>query len=165
MNHAELLKTRPVGDIDDASVKKITETLNHILANEYALFTKTLNYHWNVTGPRFHSLHTFLDGQYRELLEIMDSLAERVRVLDATPYGTVKKMLAEMDLHEKSGKEHSANEMLKNLFSDNIKIQTLMKEAISHEDLFSQDPGTQDFLVGLLKQHEKMSWMLKSHLD
>ena len=70
-NHAT---TRPVGIVKEEEVKETKDFLNHLLANEYALFTKTLNYHWSVTGPRFKSLHTFLEGHYESLLAMIVSM-------------------------------------------------------------------------------------------
>lgn len=151
--------------MDETCLKEISKALNHILANEYALFTKTLNYHWNITGPRFHSLHTFLESEYNTLLRSMDSIAERVRVLGETPCSTVKEMMEHMDLNEKNGRDLSANEMLRNLLGDHQKIQTLIHETLEKDGLFDRDPGTEDFLTALLQTHEKDSWMLKSHLD
>lgn len=151
-------------EIRSETQKKNVDFLNHLLATEFGLFTKTLNYHWNVTGPRFHSLHKFLETQYNELLEVMDSVAERVRVLGSTPISTVKGMKKEMDLNERSGKNLSANEMLQDLLDVNVEIIESIKDVVSLEGRFKKDPGTEDFLVGLLKKHEETSWMLKSHL-
>lgn len=156
---------RPVTDLDDTTATTITAALNNLLANEYALFTKTLNYHWNITGPRFHSLHNFLEGHYKGLLDVMDDIAERVRILGETPHSTVKEMSQEMDISERNGKGLSSSEMLNDLLTANMKIQSFIKETVSNEDLFKKDPGTEDFLVGLIQKHETMSWMLKSHLD
>ncbi len=69
--------------------KTISHTLNVLLADEYVLFTKTYNYHWNVKGSHFHDLHKMLEEQYRELLEIVDEVAERVRALGAPSFGTL----------------------------------------------------------------------------
>lgn len=138
--------------------------LNTILANEFSLFTKTLNYHWNITGPRFHSLHTFLEGHYRELLEIMDSVAERVRILDERPIGTIKQMYTETELHDSTEKPLLAEDMLKNLLKDHQLIKSQVKEVLADESLFKNEAGTHDFLVSLLQKHEMMAWMLKSHL-
>ncbi len=168
MKNFDHANTRPVGRIDDADVKTSTEFLNHILANEYALFTKTLNYHWTVTGPRFKSLHTFLEGHYESLLAMMDGLAERVRVLGETPIGTVKEMKSAMDVDEITGKKLSANEMLADLYSTHMNIQESIKSFVTAKDnekVFASDPGTEDHLVGVLQKHEMMSWMIKSHLD
>ncbi len=159
------ISKRPVTHMNENNIKETSKALNHLLANEYALFTKTLNYHWNITGPRFHSLHTFLEAQYNTLLGSMDAIAERVRVLGETPCSTVKEMMEQMDLNERNGKNMSASEMLQNLLGDHQKIQSLIHDTLEKEGLFDSDPGTEDFLTALLQTHEKDSWMLKSHLD
>lgn len=144
--------------------KQIVSALNSVLANEYALFTKTLNYHWNVTGPRFHSLHTFLEGHYRDLLLTMDEVAERVRILGDHPISTIRGMYSAMELQDGSEKKISAEDMLTNLLNDHQTIQVQLKEIVSDQTLFAKDPGSADMLTGMLQKHEKMSWMLKSHL-
>ncbi|MAZ47389.1 MAG: DNA starvation/stationary phase protection protein [Halobacteriovoraceae bacterium] len=156
---------RPIANLNKETAGTTTKALNTLLANEYAVFTKTLNYHWNVTGPRFHSIHNFLETQYRDLLEIMDNIAERVRIIGETPISTVEKMKAAMDIDETNGEALGSNEMLDDLLFSHMKIQTHLKEVITNDKLFENDPGTEDFLVGLLQKHESMSWMLKSHLD
>jgi starvation-inducible DNA-binding protein len=159
-------QSRPVGGIDKKAAEEISSFLNSTLSNEYALFTKTLNYHWNVTGPRFHSIHNFLEGHYKTLLGVMDTMAERVRILDERPISTVAGMLSESTVHEINGKELSGHEMLHDLFSTHLNIQNAIKSFLDKEaDLFRFDPGTEDMLVGMLQQHEEMSWMIKSHLD
>jgi starvation-inducible DNA-binding protein len=157
-------KVRPVGDVSDTTNAQVTVALNGILSNEFALFTKTLNFHWNITGPRFHSLHIFLEEHYKSLLEIMDETAERIRVLGERPLSTIKEMYAETDIKE-STEEPIAKEMLGILLKDHLIIQKQIKEAVQKEENFEQDPGSQDFLIGLLQKHEKMSWMLNSHLE
>ena len=156
---------RPVGSIDENSVKKTCEFLNTLLANEFTLFTKTLNYHWNVTGPRFHSLHVFLEEQYNELLTVMDEVAERVRVLGETPISTVNGMNQAKVLSEKNGNNLSSNDMLQDLLTSNIRIQDDIREFVCDREELKRDPGTEDFLIALLQKHEMKSWMLKSHLD
>ena len=155
---------RPVGNLAESNIKLNTEFLNGLLANEYPLFTKTLNYHWNVTGPRFHSIHNFLEDQYNTLLAQMDDIAERVRVLGETPLGTVNEMNSKMDLDEKNGKELSSSQMLEDLYLSHMKIHEETRGFLKEMDS-ADDPGTEDFLVGVLKSHQMMSWMLKSHLD
>ena len=165
MNTERMLNYRPVGDIDRTTAETIAKFLNHTLANEYALFTKTLNYHWNITGPRFHSIHNFLEGQYKNQLKVMDDIAERVRVLDETPISTVSKMSETHDILEVNGQNLSSNDMLLDLFGTNLKIQDNMKNFIKENgEILKEDPVTEDFIIGLLGDHEKVSWMLKSHL-
>lgn len=157
--------TRPIGTFDESSIKKSCEFMNELLADEFTLFTKTLNYHWNVTGPRFHSIHKFLETQYNELLVVMDDIAERVRILGERPVSTVKGMTKNRNLKEEDRESMSSNDMLYDLLSAHIQIQNEIKEFVSDETIFKKDPGTEDFLVGLLQKHEMNSWMLKSHLD
>ncbi len=142
----------------------IVTCLNGVLANEYVLFTKTLNYHWNITGPRFHSLHTFLEGQYRQLLEVMDEVAERVRIFDQRPISTIKGMYSHMEIKDGQDKVPNAETMLQNLMEDHVTIQNQLKEIVMDKNKCATDPGTEDLLVGLLRKHEMMSWMLRSHI-
>lgn len=148
------------------SSKDVVESLNHVLANEYSLFTKTLSYHWNITGPRFHSLHVFLGDQYNQLLVMMDEVAERVRMLNERPLSTIKGMYATMEIKDGQEKDKtlSAEMMLENLAKDHSTIQGQIKEILMDSKKFSDDPGSQDLLTDVLRKHEKMSWMLHSHL-
>jgi starvation-inducible DNA-binding protein len=142
----------------------VVTCLNGVLANEYALFTKTLNYHWNITGPRFHSLHKFLEGQYRELLEVMDEVAERVRILDERPISTIKGMYSHMEIKDGQEKAPNAETMLQNLMEDHETIQKRLKEIVTDKSKRETDPGTEDMFISLLRKHETMSWMLRSHI-
>ncbi len=140
---------------------EVIESLNHILANEFTLFTKTLNYHWNVTGPRFHSLHEFFEEQYKELLTIMDDVAERVRILGESPVSTLREMRSDNTIIETPGKFMSADKMINDLLAGHVEIQRQIQNAVELKEI---DVGTEDFLIGLLQTHQKFSWMLKSHL-
>lgn len=140
---------------------EVIEGLNHILANEFTLFTKTLNYHWNVTGPRFHSLHEFFEEQYKELLGIMDDVAERVRVLGESPVSTLREMRSDNTIIETPGKFMSADKMINDLLAGHVEVQRQIQNAVELKEI---DVGTEDFLIGLLQTHQKFSWMLKSHL-
>src|SRR5690606_28829488 len=94
-------KTQPLRSIQpEPSVadRETVEHMNSLLANEFSLFTKTLNYHWNVTGPHFLAIHKFLDDHYHSLLEVMDETAERIRALGGFPIGTIKEFHREMSL-------------------------------------------------------------------
>ena len=164
MEDPNLLTKRPVGSISHADAKMNAAALNSLLANEFTLFTKTLNYHWNVTGPRFHSLHNFLEEQYHELLEVMDRIAERVRVLDEVPINTVEKMNSCKEIKENNGSSLTSSQMMEDLLQTNLYIQESIKNTVSSNKHLGKDPGTEDFLVGLLQKHEMISWKMKSHL-
>jgi starvation-inducible DNA-binding protein len=143
----------------------LIEFLNTLLADEYTTFTQTLNYHWNMTGPQFHSLHLFLGEQYRAQLDIMDEVAERVRVLGHYPLSTVTEMVAERTLSEKSEKDLNSQQMLAALYEDHLNIQMRIRDFLNKEETLEKDPGTQDFLISVLKRHEMVGWKLKSHLQ
>lgn len=147
--------------------QKIADILNEILSNEFAVFTMTLNYHWNITGPRFYSLHKFLEDEYRNLLEMMDELAERIRAINGRPLGTVKEMERLMTVKENFDRSLSADQMIEGLLADHSNICQQIQNHLNDEsiDWESEDIGTQDLLVDLLKRHEKTCWMLNSHLQ
>lgn len=150
-----------VTDVESKVSSEVIESLNHILANEFTLFTKTLNYHWNVTGPRFHSLHEFFEKQYKDLLQQMDEVAERVRMLGESPVSTLREMRSDNTIIETPGKFLSADKMINDLLAGHMEVQRQIQNAL---DLKELDVGTDDFLNGLIREHEKASWMLKSHL-
>jgi starvation-inducible DNA-binding protein len=163
---SEAFKLSAVGKMPKKSSQesKAISLLNDLLANEYTLFTKTLNYHWNITGPNFVSLHKLLDEQYHQLLEILDQVAERIRILGAHPISTIKEMQKETSLSENPGDLPAAEEMIEELFRDNLFVQQQIKSFLKNDKILESDPGTEDFLINLLRKHEMSSWILKSHL-
>lgn len=145
---------------------QITHVLNDLLANEFGLFTKTLNYHWNITGPRFHTLHVFLEEHYKALLIVLDDVAERVRILGGRPLSTMREFKSTMAIDEAPGEYPSADQMLADLMGDHEMIQKEIKGILTkYDDDLEDEPGIQDFLVDVLKQHEKFAWMLRAHLE
>lgn len=141
------------------------QILNRLLADEYVLYTKTRNYHWNVTGPDFSEMHKFFEAQYEELDDFIDEIAERARALGGRALGTLKEFLQETTLHEAPGSYPPAEKMLAGLLEDHEAIiQSLRKDLAVCMDKF-KDAGTSDFLTGLMEKHEKMAWMLRSYLE
>ncbi len=166
MTDLKITKSKPVTGITDVDGRKLSDFLNHLLADEYILFTKTLNYHWNITGPRFHSIHTFLEDRYKDSIKIMDTIAERVRILDERPISTMSSIVKTSKIHEVNGSAYSSNEMLADLFETQLEIQSSIKEFLSSNTiLMEKDPVSEDLLIGLTKKHEEVSWMLKSYLQ
>jgi starvation-inducible DNA-binding protein len=139
-------------------------TLTTLLADEYLLYTKTRNYHWNVVGPQFNDLHKFLETQYEELEDIVDDVAERARSLGGKAIGTLAEFLKHTRLKEFPGEYPQASEMLTHLQADHeATIRQLRVELETCADRY-HDMGTNDFLTGLMERHEKMAWMLRSFL-
>ena len=143
------------------SLKSISHALNLLLADEYVLFTKTYNYHWNISGQNFHDLHKMLEEHYRELLEVADEVAERVRALGHPSLGTLAEFSQHTRLPEKSG-QPQAMDMLKNLLADHESIIRSIREDMKNVVTNHHDYGTENFLGGLLEKHEKLAWMLRA---
>ncbi|HTL47572.1 MAG TPA: DNA starvation/stationary phase protection protein [Verrucomicrobiae bacterium] len=141
------------------------EILNKLLADEYVLYTKTRNYHWNVVGPDFSELHKFFEAQYEELDEIIDETAERARALGGLAFGTLKEFLKATRLSEAPGEQPSAKTMIDNLLKDHEAVIQQLRGDVQTTGEKYGDMGTQDFLTGLMEQHEKMAWMLRSYLE
>lgn len=143
----------------------LVEDLNEILSNEYLLFTKTLNYHWNLVGARFYSIHIFLEEQYRKLLKMMDSLAERIRYLEGHPYGTVREFNSHSSIGEDPGVYYDITGMLANLMESHNEVDRQIQELLQSEGKLYGDRATEDLLIKLQRKHQMMVWMLRSHLE
>jgi starvation-inducible DNA-binding protein len=138
--------------------------LNTLLADEHILYVKTKNYHWNVTGSSFNDYHIFFDKQAEEVEDIIDEVAERIRYLGHYTIGTMKDFLNLTRLLEHNSKMDDAPLLIKNLLDDHETIiRTLRNEIPLVADKY-KDIGNNDFLTGILKQHEKMAWMLRAYL-
>ena len=149
-------------DIPESGRASVVDILNRLLSDEYVLLTKTRNYHWNVTGPQFNDLHKFFEGQYDELNEIVDEVAERARQLDGRAFGTLAEFAKSSRLTEQPGAVPAATEMIRVLLADHESVIRALRADIGPVAEKFQDIGTSDFLTGLLEKHEKMAWMLRA---
>lgn len=142
----------------------IAKQLGKLLADEYVLYTKTRNAHWNVEGADFYTMHKFFEAQYEELDVIIDDVAERIRSIKHYAPATLKGFLQLTHLSEKMESKNNSTGFISELLSDHEEIITFLRENIRvfADDL--HDLGSSDFITGLMEQHEKMSWMLRSHL-
>ncbi len=156
--------TTPNIGIRDNDRQSIVAILNTLLADEYLLYTKTRNYHWNVTGPQFNDLHKFFEAQYEALDDTVDEVAERARALGGRAAGSLEEFRKLARLSEDVGKVPAARDMLATLLADHEALtRTLRADVDTVTD--KKDTGTADFLTGLLEQHEKAAWMLRSFLE
>lgn len=151
--------------ISEDNRQAVANILNHLLADEFVLYTKTRKFHWNVKGIHFHDLHLFFESQYKELAEVMDEVAERIRKLGHYSLGTLQQFLAETNLLEHTDDGSSAEIMIEALLEDHETIIRELRKAIDPIQEKHKDAGTADFLTGLLEQHESMAWMLRSMLQ
>ncbi len=142
----------------------VVALLNALLADEYVLYTKTRNFHWNVTGPRFNDLHKFFEAQYGQIDETIDEVAERARSLGGIALGSLAEMVEHTRLKEHKGKLIDADEMIAALVDDHEAVIRSLREDLQKAQEKFGDAGTGDFLTGLMEEHEKMAWMLRSYL-
>ena len=143
----------------------VTQILNGLLADEFLLYTKTRNYHWNVVGPQFNDLHKFFEAQYEELDDIVDQVAERARSLGGRATGSLGEFARNARLKEPSGDAPDAQGMIGNLLADHEAIVRVLRADLEACAPRLGDAGTSDFLTGLMEQHEKMAWMLRAFLE
>ncbi|MGH7326580.1 MAG: Dps family protein [Candidatus Rokuibacteriota bacterium] len=150
--------------IPDPSRDALVTILNTLLADEYLLYTKTRNYHWNVTGPQFNDLHKFFEAQYEALNEVVDEVAERARTLGGRALGTLVEFAKVTRLRERPGEYPDARGMIADLLADH---ETLVRQLRGDLETAAKhgDAGTNDFLTGLTEKHEKMAWMLRAFLE
>lgn len=142
----------------------VAHSLGRILADEFVLYTKTRKAHWNVEGPDFYSKHIFFEKQYEELEKIIDEVAERIRTLSHYPPATLKEYLELTHLSEQSREKNHSLGLIKELLTDHESILIHLRENINDYATALHDAGSSDYITGLLETHEKMAWMLRSHL-
>jgi len=152
--------------ISEKDRKAISDALSHLLADSYMLYLKTHNFHWNVTGPHFHSLHEQFEEQYNDLALAVDEIAERIRALGYTAPGTFKEFTKLTTIEEDTGKPE-AMEMVRQLAADNEKVLKTCRKALKPCEIETgdNDEATIDLITERLHTHSKTAWMLRSHLE
>ncbi|HWA34509.1 MAG TPA: DNA starvation/stationary phase protection protein [Cyclobacteriaceae bacterium] len=149
--------------IPQEHLKEVALELNKALADEFVLYTKTRNYHWNIEGRNFMEMHKFYETQFEELDEIVDDVAERVRALGHYSEGRLKDFLSLTHLDEPTYTNRQ-EEQLKNLLSDHETIIQNLRKLITVFSDKHKDIGTSDFVTGIMEKHEKMAWFIRSYL-
>ena len=151
--------------IDENNRRGSADLLSVLLSDIALLYQKTRNYHWNVIGEHFGSLHKLFEYQYGTLADEIDSVAERIRSLGFKSVGTFTEFLKLSRLKEHVGAFPDSRTMTLHLLEDHESIiRSLRSDAQMIQDNFHDD-GTNDFLIGLLEIHEKMAWFLRAHLE
>ncbi|NIV13217.1 MAG: DNA starvation/stationary phase protection protein [Aliifodinibius sp.] len=149
--------------ISEENRKEIADALSKVLADSYMLYLKTHNYHWNVTGELFHSLHEQFEEQYTELADAIDEIAERIRALGYRAPGTFKEFNELTSIGEQQD-EPEAMEMVRRLAVGNEQVLRTAREALEPANN-AEDEATIDLLTERLHVHSKTAWMLRSHLE
>lgn len=148
--------------IPEAGRKAIGDGLARLLADTYTLYVKTHNFHWNVTGPMFSTLHLMFEGQYNELALAVDLIAERIRALGLPAPGSYKQFAALTRIPEET-EVPSANDMIAQLVRDQETVARTARSIFSVVNETNDQP-TADLLTQRLQVHEKTAWMLRSLL-
>jgi starvation-inducible DNA-binding protein len=143
----------------------VVAILNARLADTVTLYFKTRKYHWNVRGMHFAHLHKFFEEQYDQLEEAMDEIAERVRQVGGISIGTLEEFKSLTSLEEQPGVNPDARGMIHDLLMDHETVIQQLRKDVDKTGEELHDMGTSDFLTGLMEDHEKMAWMLRSHLE
>ncbi len=155
----------PVIDIGipEAGRRKVAEGLSHVLADTYTLYLMTHNFHWNVTGPMFQTLHLMFEEQYNELALAVDAVAERIRSLGFPAPGTYAAYSKLSSLREEEGVP-AAKDMIRILVEGNEAVARTARAVFAAADEAGDEP-TADLLTARLQVHEKTAWMLRSLLE
>lgn len=142
--------------------ERIAQGLSKLLADSYTLYVKTHNFHWNVTGPMFQTLHTMFETQYMELAEAVDIIAERIRALGYPAPGSFKEFQRLTSITESEGVP-SAEEMIRQLVEGQEAVVRTARAVFPATENANDEP-TADLLTERMQVHEKTAWMLRSLL-
>jgi starvation-inducible DNA-binding protein len=148
--------------IAESQRKEIAHGLSKLLADTYTLYLKTHNFHWNVTGPMFQTLHTLFETQYTEMWTATDAIAERIRSLDEWAPGSYSEFGKLTSLTEAKGVP-GAREMITQLLEGHEAVVRTARAAVPVAEN-ANDEVTMDLLTQRLQFHEKTAWMLRSLL-
>jgi starvation-inducible DNA-binding protein len=151
-------------EVSAENLKEVAILLNTLLSDEYLLYTKTRNAHWNIQGKNFNELHKFFESQYDVLDTIIDDTAERIRALGHFALGSLKDFLAVTRLSEQNDDFTDQDHIIQTLLEDHESIIRSLRKGITLVADECKDLGTADFITGVMEKHEKMSWMLRSYL-
>lgn len=146
--------------IDEQQRKQIAGDLARLLADSYTLYLKTHNYHWNVTGPLFNTLHQMFEQQYTELAIAVDDIAERIRALGEPAPGSYR-AYAKLTTIEEEEAVPTAEEMIRQLVKGQEAVVRTARSAFKAAEAASDEP-TADLLTQRMQVHEKNAWMLRS---
>jgi starvation-inducible DNA-binding protein len=148
--------------IKEADRARIAQGLSRLLADTYTLYLKTHNFHWNVTGPMFQTLHLMFETQYNELALAVDLIAERIRALGHPAPGTYAEFSKLTSIKEPKGVP-SAEDMIRELVAGQEAVVKTARSVFPLVDKVNDEPSA-DLLTQRMQVHEKTAWMLRSLL-
>lgn len=156
---------KPNIGISQKNLQLSAHLLGSVLSNEMTLYIKTRKAHWNVTGESFMELHKLYEGQYKQLEESIDEIAERIGKLGHKTIGTMAEFIKGSSIKERPAKYFSTKDMLKELLKDHETVIIQLRGIIIECSERLKDLGSADFLTGLMEQHETIAWTLRRYLN
>jgi starvation-inducible DNA-binding protein len=151
--------------LNDEARLEVGQILNLILADEFVLYATTRDYHWNVTGPEFRSLHQQFEEQYEQIAKWIDDVAERARAIGVGAEGNWGNMAKAARTSADPGAGLSEERMLCGLLDLHEEMIVQLRSDSDACATRFKDAGTADFLTGLMERHEKAAWMLRAQLE
>lgn len=149
--------------LTEQNTEAVAEQLAKLLADETVLYIKTRNAHWNVTGDNFHANHIFFEEQYKQIDELIDSVAERLRKIGHYAPATMKAYLELTHLTEYSERTNDGLGFMKDLLKDHESIIDFLRGNVTPFAEKYKDYGSSDFITSLIETHEEMAWMIRSY--
>jgi len=143
--------------------ENVAQSLKQLLADSYTLYLKTHNYHWNVTGPMFNTLHTLFEVEYNDLALAVDEIAERIRAVGDRAPGSYTEFIELASIKEDTASP-AATQMIRNLADDQKTIADTARRLVEAAEAAGDQPSG-DLGVRRIEVHEKNAWMLSSHLE
>lgn len=148
--------------IEKGNREAVAAMLGELLADEYILYTKLRNAHWNVEGIDFHAMHLFFEEEYNRIEKILDEVAERIRMLGFYSPGTLGDFIKLSHLKDVKPKKNDSATFIAVLLEDHNSIIKFIRKSIDENAEEHKDEGTADFITGIMETHEKMAWMLRA---
>jgi starvation-inducible DNA-binding protein len=142
--------------------KMSQKVLQEVLGNHGVLLFQTLNYHWNIVGKEFHDYHILFDGQYKQLFDDMDKIAERIRAVEGVALGSMKAFVAHATIKEDTASTPESKKMIINLLKQYEALIEHLRDSIENLEKKSKDFGTLNMLEEIIADREKTAWMLRS---
>jgi starvation-inducible DNA-binding protein len=149
--------------MNEKARREVADAIQHLLADSYAVYLKTQNFHWNVKGPNFYSLHIFFEKQYTEMADAVDEIAERIQALGFYVEASFSAFEKACCMKEEK-KPINAKKMIEILLADHEALICCARQigALAEKE---DDQATVDLMARRLGAHEKFAWMLRSHLS
>jgi len=154
--------TKTAIGIEKDNRQVVVNMLKQLLADEYVMYTKYRNAHWNIEGVDFHSKHVFFEEEYGKLESTLDNVAERIRMLGFYAPGSMQQFIELSELKENGPHQNDSVSFMKVLLDYHETVIKFIRQSIGENAQAHYDEGTTDFITAIMQMHEQMAWMLRA---